>query len=121
MAPLLLALVLIACGNGGAAQHGTGIRGTVSIGPQCPVEQANSPCPDRPFQGQVQATAADGGTTATTTDVDGRFTIDVSPGTYEVVALTTNGGGPPTAIPQTVVVSEGAYTSVALELDSGIR
>jgi hypothetical protein len=126
MALLLLALVplllvLIACGKGGVAQPGTGIRGSVSIGPQCPVEQANSPCPDRPFQGQVQATAADGATTTTTTDADGRFTVDVSPGTYDVVALTTNGGGPPTAIPQTVVVREGAYTSVALELDSGIR
>jgi hypothetical protein len=118
---LSLSLALMACGNGGHARPGTGIRGTVSIGPQCPVEQANSPCPDRPFQGQVQATAADGVTTTTTTDVDGRFTIDVPPGTYDVVALTTNGGGPPTAIPQTVVVREGAYTSIALELDSGIR
>jgi hypothetical protein len=118
---LSLSLALVACGNGGHAQPGTGIRGTVSIGPQCPVEQANSPCPDRPFQGQVQATAADGATTTATSDVDGRFTIDVSPGTYDVVALTTNAGGPPTAIPQTVVVREGAYTSIALELDSGIR
>ncbi len=116
-----LSLVLIACGNGDHAQPGTGIRGTVSIGPQCPVEQANSPCPDRPFQGHVQATAADGATTTSTTDGEGRFTIDVSPGTYDVVALTTNGGGPPTAISQTVVVSEGAYTFVTLELDSGIR
>jgi hypothetical protein len=69
----------------------------------------------------VQVTAADGAVKTTTTDVDGRFTIDVAPGTYVVVALTTNGGGPPSAIPQTVVVHEGTYTAVALQLDSGIR
>ena len=121
MAPLLLAIVLVACGKGGAAQPGTGIRGSVSIGPQCPVEQANSPCPDRPFEGDVRATATDGSTTTASTDARGLFSMNLDPGTYEVVALTTNGGGPPTAIPQTVVVSDGAYTSIALELDSGIR
>ena len=56
--------------------------------------------------------------------VDGRagsVQHDLRPGTYDVVAVTTDGGGPPTAIPQTVVVHEGAYTSITLELDSGIR
>ncbi len=101
-------------------QPGTGIRGVALIGPGCPVEQANSPCPDRPFQGQVQATAADGATTTGTTDGQGRFTIDVAAGTYDVVALPAN-VGPPTAISQTVVVREGDYTSITLELDSGIR
>ena len=117
----LFAAFLLLTGCNHSAPPGTGIRGTVSIGPQCPVEQANSPCPNRPFQGKVQATAADGAMTTTTTDVEGRFTFDVAAGTYDVVALTTNGGGPPTAIPQTVVVLEGAYTSIVLELDSGIR
>lgn len=120
-APLVLAIVLIACGNGGAAPSGAGIRGSVSIGPQCPVEQANSPCPDRPFQGDVRATASDGSATTVSTDERGRFSMNLRPGTYDVVAVTTDGGGPPTAIPQTVVVHEGAYTSITLELDSGIR
>ena len=113
-----LALALAACRA--PAQPGTGIRGSAMIGPQCPVEQANSPCPDRPFQGEVQATATDGTTTTGSTDASGRFTIDLEAGTYVVVAVTTS-VGPPTAIAQTVVVHQGSYTSITLQLDSGIR
>jgi len=117
---LLIAIAsLVACGHG-SAQPGTGIRGVVMLGPQCPVENVNSPCPDRPFQGQVAATASDGSTTTVATDADGRFTIDLTAGTYTVAAV-TSGGGPPTAVPRTVTVRDGAYAQVTLEVDTGIR
>ena len=112
-------IVLVACGGG--TLPGTGIRGVVMLGPACPVENINSPCPDRPFQGDVVATAADGSTTTTTTDDQGRFTIDLVPGTYTVVAVTSGNGVPPTPIPQNVVVRDRAYTQVTLEVDTGIR
>lgn len=114
-------LTLVACGNGGDVQPGTGIRGTVSVGPQCPVEQANSPCPDVPFEGDVEVTSADGSVWRVTTDAQGRFTIDLVPGSYTVVAKTDGSGGPPTPIPMTAVVRQGSYTQVTLEVDTGIR
>ena len=66
------------------------------------------------------ATSADGSTGSATTDDQGRFTLDLTPGTYELIAV-TDGGGPPTAIPLTVQVLAGAYTQVTLEVDTGIR
>ena len=115
----ILVVVLTACTQR-SVQPGTGIRGVVMVGPQCPVENVSSPCPDRPFAGDVRATAADGSTTTATTDPQGRFTMDLVPGTYTVAAVTTD-GGPPTAVPMTVVVRAGTYVRVTLEVDTGIR
>jgi uncharacterized lipoprotein NlpE involved in copper resistance len=117
----LLALILLLTGCRHAAPAGTGIRGAVMLGPTCPVENAASPCPDRPFRGDVLATASDGSTTTVTTDPQGRFTMNLRAGTYVVVAVSPSGQGPPTPVPQTVQVRTGAYTPVTLEVDTGIR
>ena len=120
IALLALCVILGACSGAGGAEPGTGVRGVVLVGPQCPVENPVSPCPDLPFQGDVEATSADGSTRSVTTDDRGRFTMDLAPGTYELVAV-TDGGGPPTAIPLTVQVHAGGYAQVTLEVDTGIR
>jgi hypothetical protein len=73
------------------------------------------------FQGDVQATAVDGSIRSTTTDDQGRFAIDLAPGTYVLIALTGSDGGPPSAVPKTVEVRAGSYTEVTLEVDTGIR
>lgn len=121
MTPVVLALVLAACGGGGGAEPGTGVEGIVSVGPQCPVETADNPCPDLPFEGDVQATGSDGSITTVTTDPQGRFTMDLVPGSYTLAAVTESDGGPPTSIPQTVVVEQGSYLQIRLGVDSGIR
>ena len=119
-APLLSAsLILLGCHQ--QAPAGTGIRGVAMLGPACPVETVASPCPDTPFRGDVMATASDGSTTTVTTNVQGRFTMDLREGTYVVIAVTPAGSGPPTPVPQTVRVETGAYTRVTLEVDTGIR
>ena len=97
IALLLASLVLPGCDQ--QAPAGTGIRGVVTLDPSCPVETVASPCPDTPFRGDVMATASDGTTTTVTTDARGRFTMDLREGTYVVVAVTPNGGGPPTPVP----------------------
>jgi hypothetical protein len=97
------------------------VRGVVVAGPQCPVEQIGSPCPDQPFVGTVRASALDGSVVAEVdTDREGRFRIPLDPGTY-VLDVEVPGGGPPTSTPQPVRVEDGRFTAVTLQVDTGIR
>ena len=118
--PVLVAVALAACGGDGAGDGTSGIRGQALAGPQCPVEMADSPCPDLPWEGTVVATDTSSGDAFTaTTDTDGRFELALAPGTYEVTigAAST----PPTAEPQTVTVEEGTFTEIEVFVDTGIR
>jgi hypothetical protein len=102
------------------AARSTGIAGIASIGPTCPVQRIDSPCPDRPFQGTIVARDR-GGTEAARTDSDqqGVFKLDLPPGTYVVLAIV---GGPfPISKPLEVTVLMGEVAQVQLKLDSGIR
>ena len=47
--------------------------------------------------------------------------MDLREGTYVVVAVTPNGSGPPTPVPQTVQVDAGRTRGSMLEVDTGIR
>ena len=47
------------CAHQGGRPVGT-VRGTVLSGPRCPVVVAGSPCPDRPWIGEVSASTLDG-------------------------------------------------------------
>jgi hypothetical protein len=116
----LLSLVLVACGDG-AGDGSSGVRGQVLAGPQCPVEQEGSPCPDLPFEGVVVASTTDGEVARTETDADGRFELDLDPGTYAVVAEASGSAQPPFGEPQDVTVPEGAFVDVTLTVDTGIR
>jgi hypothetical protein len=116
---LVVGLASTACSNGGGGRS-SGIVGTVRAGPMCPVERADSPCPPGIWTGTVRASS--GGTSyEDVTDSQGRFAIDLPPGTYEVVAVTTV--GPPTGNPTIVTVHEGAGPPqrVDLMVDTGIR
>lgn len=118
---LVLVVILAACGDGsGGGDGASGVRGRALAGPQCPVEMAESPCPDLPWDGTVVAIAADSGETFTaSTDADGRFELSLSPGTYEVTIDATS--TPPSAEPQTVTVEEGSFIEIELFVDTGIR
>jgi len=99
----------------------TGIVGRVSIGPTCPVERRDSPCPDRPFLGTVAALRLDGSEAGrAATDPLGVYGIALPPGTYTVVAL-TSGPLPSQRERPTAIVVAGQTTRVDLQLDSGIR
>src|SRR5262245_47254998 len=90
--PLLLLvsflLGLSACGESAGGAQGT-IIGDVVAGPMCPVEQADTPCPLQPVTNrQVTIATTSGATAATaTTDGNGRFSVNVAPGTYVVHVL----------------------------------
>lgn len=121
----LVALVLLpaACAKGNlAGATDSGIHGIVLLGPMCPVEQANSPCPDAPMQIEVRIIDEHGAEIAKAqSGADGRFTVMLDPGTYELVAVLPAGGGSRSAQPVTVTVSAHSFAEAKVLVDSGIR
>jgi hypothetical protein len=99
----------------------TGVRGVVLAGPQCPVEQASSPCPDEPMA-NVEVRATVGGSVVATdrTDAQGRFELALEPGDYVIEAVLP-AGGLPSAKPTGVTVPQRDFSQVTVLVDTGIR
>ena len=118
---IALALMVAACGTP-AAQPGTGIQGMVQAGPTCPVERIDSPCPPRPLEATVVVRDTSGAeVTRFHSGADGRFKVDLAPGSYSIVGLNIGTGFLPRPIPTSVTVTQGTYTSINVRYDSGIR
>jgi len=99
---------------------GTGVAGVALVGPSCPVVREGEPCPDKPWQGIVVARRASGAEAGRAkTDAEGRFVLQLPPGSYMVVTLTSGVFPAPASVQATVVA--GQITQVELRLDSGIR
>jgi len=99
---------------------GTGISGVALVGPSCPVAREDDPCPDKPWPGVVVARTLSGTEVGrAATDNEGRFSIQLPPGNYRVVTLTTGIFPAPASVE--VIVIAGQMTPVELLLDSGIR
>jgi hypothetical protein len=97
----------------------SGAEGRVLVGPTCPVESVDHPCPDRPAEGvEVWATRhGDTETVATTTTTsDGSFHLNLPPGTYDLYARAGM-----SCDPQTVTVESGRVSQADISCDSGIR
>jgi hypothetical protein len=128
MRRVLLALLLLSVGASACAKAadggsggGSGIRGVVVAGPQCPVESAQSPCPDAPLPKTELQVKRSGNVVATaTSDETGAFHVTLPPGTYSVEAV-TDMGGIGYARPVDVTVTEGAFAQVSVVVDTGIR
>ena len=114
-----LLLALMACARSSSPANPSGIFGTVTASPTCPVERAGSPCPPAPWVGTVRATDDAGDPNEARTDDNGNYTLTLQPGSYEVVAVTD--GGPPTSQPVTIDVQPGHPVRVDLTVDTGIR
>ncbi|MFG1950311.1 hypothetical protein [Micromonospora sp. NPDC048830] len=52
---------------------------------------------------------------------DGRFTLGLAPGGYELRGENTTGRPVPRATPVSVVVQPGRYAEIEIQFDSGIR
>jgi hypothetical protein len=120
---LVLPLFALGCGERTPATDvTTGVRGVALAGPQCPVETAESPCPDLPVPDlEVRVTTPGGEVVAgTVTDADGRFEVLVGPGEY-VLRAVIGGSGPASAKPVDVTVPADAFAEVTLVVDTGIR
>ena len=110
------------CQNGGGTTPDSGIEGLVTIGPMCPVEREDTPCPDEPYQAKIDVVDANGRVVQTfESGVDGRFHVAIEPGRYTLEPQPPNGSPLPYASPVDVEVREGAYTTIDIAYDSGIR
>src|SRR5947209_17066686 len=90
---------IAACGTP-AAQPGTGIQGSVQVGPTCPVERINSPCPPHPMAATVVVRSGNGAeVTRFHSGPDGRFKVDLAPGSYTLIGLTVGSSFLPRPIP----------------------
>ncbi len=100
----------------------SGISGTASLGPTCPVERMppDPACAYKPYQGSFYVRTESGKLVATlSTRSDGSFKLNLDPGTYIITLASTS--VMPRLSPTTVIVEKGKSTTVALTLDSGIR
>jgi len=110
--------------EGDALPDATGVRGTVSAGPTCPVEREppDPACAERPVAGAVLVfTDAAGLEVARVTSAaDGTFTVELPPGDYHVSARPVEGlmGTPG---PMDVEVEAGQPTELQVSYDTGIR
>jgi hypothetical protein len=119
-------LVFAGCGSDDAGERApSGVTGRVTLGPTCPVQTAEAPCPDRPaanaavivseaLPGEAHTagpTVAEG-----TTDSHGYFRIAVHPGDYIVTARAGMSCEPIDAR-----VRHNAFVTVAVACDTGIR
>ena len=102
----------------------TGVRGTVSAGPTCPVEREppDPACAPRPVAGAVLVvTDAAGMEVARVSSAeDGTFSIELGPGAYRLTAQPADGlmGTPE---PTDFQVEAGPMTELQVSYDTGIR
>jgi hypothetical protein len=109
-----------ACSRGVHRNITTGVEGTITAGPTCPVEREGQPCSPSPVQVQIEVLAAGGRLSAqAASDADGRFSVLVAPGRY---TLHVSGTKPFPVCPDTAVTvpDEGTVTS-DIVCDTGIR
>lgn len=120
---LLAAAILAACGPGGAGR--VTLSGRAVAGPVCAVESASPDpsCADRPVQGAELVIQDGDGTVVgrTTTDMDGRFSLGLPPGSYLVVPQAVEGlmgTAPPVAVD---VAAGSSPPDITVAYDTGIR
>ncbi|HQT83081.1 MAG TPA: hypothetical protein PLW99_02955 [Candidatus Paceibacterota bacterium] len=101
----------------------SGVRGTVSLGPTCPVMR-NPPdpqCADKPYATAIAVyrTGSAKPLLIGNSDATGAFALPLAPGSYTLNA----GGGAalPRCAPVVVTVAAGAYATTSISCDSGIR
>jgi hypothetical protein len=124
----LFLTVLLVTANSGVGKpfeiSDGGIQGKVSVGPMCPVERPDRPCPDKYFEAsiEIQDQNSQGNRLTIRSGKDGRFRVKLAPGKYKLTPAAPNPGAPPHApAPQSVTVESGKYTQVSIRYDSGIR
>jgi hypothetical protein len=121
------ALVATAVGTSASpSKKRSGIHGRVTSAPTCPLTRTppESGCDPRGFTANVRVDRLSDRQTVRqlTTASDGRFTVRLAPGRYEVAAEPASGGlHPACGSAKRTVVRAHKYTRLTIECDGGIR
>lgn len=119
---IAILFTVAACGPGDLLGPGApqGIQGMVLLGPQCPVQSQENPCPDLPYRAWINVRNRAGGLVSRIrSGEDGRFRIGLRPGLY---VIDPESGNPfPVASDLDVEVDDGVYAEVTISFDTGIR
>lgn len=101
----------------------SGVDGLVTLSPICPVERIppDPNCAPKPYQIRIQITKADDVTFSQeiTSGADGKIGVGLAPGTYQFNPVSV--GILPRCNSATVVVKSGAWTTIDISCDTGIR
>jgi hypothetical protein len=130
-AAIVLILISLACSGKKSptdplaeAPRGT-LSGTVTIGPNCPVETPTNPCPPPPgayAARKVLVETADASKVLYTVDIDehGFYRIDLIVGAY-TVDLQKAGIDRSGDVPAKVTITRGVATVLNINIDTGLR
>ena len=108
----------------GAAPQGR-LAGTVTIGPNCPVESATNPCPPSPeaYRARKILVYNEAKTSLLhTVDIDaqGAYVIDLEPGRY-TIDFKGSGLDHSNDVPKTVEIRANSVTTLNVAIDTGLR
>lgn len=100
----------------------SGVRGSVTIGPMCPVMRVDQPCPDRSYRAiLIVRDTAGREITRTESSEDGTYALVLPPGSYVMAPQPPSASRLPWASPQPFEVRPAAWAVIDIEFDSGIR
>ena len=118
---LALACWSAGCSNvAGPSPATSGLAGLVIRGPIQPVCQADAPC-EAPFSADFAVKKGKWVVAVFRSDDEGRFDVDLAPGTYLIVPGQDAPIFSPSEQVKVVVVGVNKSTDVRLEFDTGIR
>ncbi len=111
--------------NKDASQVAGVLAGKVTIGPICPVEREDMPCPIPPevyTSREMIVYTSDGKTVVARAHLDatGHYHFDLAPGTY-TVDMSDSGMASSPVLPSKVEIRSGKRTELDIDIDTGIR
>lgn len=105
------------------APYKSGVRGTVSLGPTCPVmrDPPDPLCADKPYATAITVyrTGSSAPLVVGNSDASGVFEFALPPGSYSLAA--SGGTTLPRCSPAEVTVAPNVYTTTTISCDTGIR
>lgn len=105
-------------------KNDSGVRGTITLGPTCPVERIppDPQCAPKPYATQILVYSKNGSTIVATASSDayGDYVVALPAGSYTIAP---RGGGnmPPTCQPVAITITSHVFTAENLSCDTGIR
>jgi len=109
--------------DAGILPYNSGVRGTVLLGPTCPVQRMppDSACADRPYSATISVYRAGASALYATgkSDANGMFQFSLPPGSYALKAA--SGSVFPRCNGVDVTVGPSGYATTTISCDTGIR